>query len=588
LHIKAIASEESADRTEIFDQCLKENKMNKFASISKPLTWLMALLLTAVVTGCGGSSGSAPPTSAALVSIAVTPATASIPAHGTQQFVATATYSDSTTAPVTTTASWTSGAIGIATVGAHTGLAYGVVVSATPVVITATLGGKTATAAVTVTSATVVSIAVTPASAVLPVYGTQQFVATATYSDSTTAPVTTTASWTSGATGTATVGANTGIAAGVTTSGTPVVITASLSGKTATAAVTVNTGTLSAITVTPASAVIAVGGTQQFVATGTFSGSPTTSPVTTTASWTADASGNATVGLHTGLASGVAASGVPVTITAALPGKSATAALTVTAPPQNPTPPVLGEAGRFVILAYAGVTTTGTTAISNGDIGITPTARSGMAGFTPTGPAGDFAELTGSTWPGMLSTSYAPNDANPAPFPYPLTYASPHSQWSTTGAMLTQASTDETTAYNFLAHDPNPGSATIVCPTELGGQTLTRGDYMTASNVGITTGTLYLDAQGDPNAVWIFNISGTLTTIGAAPKGNIAFVGGVGSAKNVYWRVGGVTNIAASSTFIGNIFDATTIAVGSGANVTGSLFSANGSVTLIADTVTKP
>ena len=68
----------------------------------------------------------------------------------------------------------------------------------------------------------------------------------------------------------------------------------------------------------------------------------------------------------------------------------------------------------------------------------------------------------------------------------------------------------------------------------------------------------------------------------------IAFVGGVGSAKNVYWRVGGATSIAANSTFIGNIFDHVTIAVLSGANVTGSLFSTTGSVTLIADTITKP
>ena len=566
--------------------------MNKFTSITKPLSWLVALLLAAVMAGCGGGNSSvAPVTPVTLVSISVNPASTVVSMGSTQQFNATATYSNSTTALVTTTASWTSGTVG-ATVGLHTGLATGVTASVTPVVITAAFGGKTATSALTVTNASLVSIAVTPATASIPVYGTQQFVATATYSDSTTALVTTTASWTADTSGNATVGPNTGMVAGVTTSVTPVVITATLGGQTATAAVTVTGQGLTSIAVTPASAVIAVGGTQQFVATGTFAnpGPSTTSPVTTTANWTADASGNATVGLNTGLATGVAASGVPVTITATVGGKTATAALTVAVPPVNPAAPVLGEAGRFVILAYAGVTTTGTTAISNGDIGITPTARSGMAGFTPTGPAGDFVELTGSTWPGMLSTSYAPNDANPAPFPYPLKYASPHAVWSGSGPMLTQAGSDETIAYNFLAADPNlpVGAPTQPCPTELGGLTLTRGVYKTASNVGITSGTLYLDAQGDPNAVWIFNISGTLTTVGAAPNGNIVFVGGVGSAKNVYWRVGGATSIAANSTFIGNIFDQVTIAVLSGANVTGSLFSATGSVTLIADTITKP
>ena len=254
----------------------------------------------------------------------------------------------------------------------------------------------------------------------------------------------------------------------------------------------------------------------------------------------------------------------------------------------NPTAPVLGEAGRFAILAYAGVTGDAATSVSNGDIGITPAARSFITGFTPSGAAGDYVELTGSTWAGMLSTSYAPDDANPAPFPYPLAYASPHAPYATTAAMLTQAGTDETTAYNFLAADPNPGAPTQVCATELGGLTLTPGVYKTASNVGITTGTLNLDAQGDPNAVWIFSIDGTLTTIGAAPNGNIAFVGGVGSAKNVYWRIAGATSIAANSIFIGNVFDQATVAVLAGANVSGSLFSAAGNVTLISDTITKP
>jgi len=303
-------------------------------------------------------------------------------------------------------------------------------------------------------------------------------------------------------------------------------------------------------------------------------------------------------------ASGVAP--VPVAYRViAVDGSTATYNVTVNvATTANPTAPTLGEAGRFVILAYAGVTTTGSTAsaISNGDIGITPTARSGMTGFTnsPDPKTGGFVELTGLTWLGNPSLSYAPDDSNTVapsgytnPYPYPLKYATVTigTPWATTGAMLTQASTDETTAYNFLAADPNPGAPTQVCPTELGGQTLTPGVYKTGSNVGITTGTLYLDAQGDPNAVWIFNISGTLTTVGAAPNGNIVFVGGVGSAKNVYWRVAGNTSIAGSSIFIGNIFDAATIAVGANANITGSLFagqSVTASVTLISDTITKP
>lgn len=254
-----------------------------------------------------------------------------------------------------------------------------------------------------------------------------------------------------------------------------------------------------------------------------------------------------------------------------------------------PVPPTLGEAGRFVILAYAGITGGAGSTVSNGDIGITPLARTFITGFTASGPAGDYTQLTGSTWPGMLSTSYAPADANPAPFPYPLHYASPHAVWTTTGAMLTQSSSDEGVADVFLAADPNPGIATTVCPTELGTLTLIPGVYMTGASVGITTGTLHLDAQGNPNAIWIFNISGGLST--SAPGGNIDFVGGIGSAKNVYWRVQNGATIAANSIFLGNIFDtsgAAGIAVGTGATITGSLFASTASVTLLSNTVTKP
>ena len=78
--------------------------------------------------------------------------------------------------------------------------------------------------------------------------------------------------------------------------------------------------------------------------------------------------------------------------------------------------------------------------------------------------------------------------------------------------MLTQSKTDLGIAYTFLAANPNPGAPTQVCPTEPGGLTLTRGVYKTAANVTIETGTLYLDAQGDPDSVFIFSIDGTLTT----------------------------------------------------------------------------
>ena len=258
-----------------------------------------------------------------------------------------------------------------------------------------------------------------------------------------------------------------------------------------------------------------------------------------------------------------------------------TVAVTVAAaPPAGPTAPNLGEAGRFVILASQLVSTTAGSVISNGDIGVEDQARTFMTGFTTVGSEGGFFELTNGL-------SYAPEDANPSPFPYPLHFATlpVGAPWTSTSAMLTQAKTDLGIANTFLKTDPHPGAATQVCPTQLGGQILTPGVYYTAASVLITTGALQLDALGDPNAVWIFSIDGTLTT--GAPGGNVTFVGGVGNAKNVYWRTGSATIIGAGTTFNGNVFAWTQVQVLAGANVTGSLFALTDQVTLISSTVTK-
>lgn len=269
---------------------------------------------------------------------------------------------------------------------------------------------------------------------------------------------------------------------------------------------------------------------------------------------------------------------VVYTVTAA-DGTAATYTATVTVASVNPTAPNLGEAGRFVILAAQTVTTTGTTAsaISNGDIGVEDQPRSFITGFTNGAIAGRFAELVN----GM---SYASDDVNPAPYASPLHYATPviGASWTTTGAMITQAKTDLGIADTFLAAATNPSAPNQVCPTELGGLNLTRGVYKTASNVGITN-PLHLDAQGDPNAVFIFSIGGTLTT---GVSGNI-FLDNGAQAKNVYFRTAGTTIIAAGTTFYGNVFATTQVNVLAGAKVTGRLFAVTDRVTLISNVVTK-
>jgi hypothetical protein len=125
-----------------------------------------------------------------------------------------------------------------------------------------------------------------------------------------------------------------------------------------------------------------------------------------------------------------------------------------------------------------------------------------------------------------------------------------------TDAVALQAKTDLTTAYNDAAG--RPFSATS--PPDIGGRTLKAGVYRTGSvpSLGLT-GNLTLDAQGDPRAVFIFQIASTLTTA---------------SASSV-------------SLFKGNILALQSISVNNGVNVVGRLLARNAAVTFINDTVTR-
>jgi len=180
-------------------------------------------------------------TPAVLVSISVSPLTASIAAGGTQQFTATGTYSDLSTKDLTSTANWASSLTSVATVSSA-GLATGVATGATT--ITDTDGLIVGTAALTVTPAVLVSISVAPLTASIAAGGTQQFTATGTYSDLSTANLTDSVTWSSSLTGTATV-SNTsgsqGLATGVATGATTITATDGLILGTAALAVTPGT-----------------------------------------------------------------------------------------------------------------------------------------------------------------------------------------------------------------------------------------------------------------------------------------------------------------------------------------------------------
>ena len=176
----------------------------------------------------------------------------------------------------------------------------------------------------TTTTKTLVSIAVTPANPNIAAGTNQQFSATGTYSDSTTQDLTNSVTWTSSDTGVATIvagGLATAIAAGSTT------ITAASGGVLGATSLTVTSTTLVSIAVTPANPSIAMGTTQQFTATGTFSNSSNQN-ITTSVTWSSTASSVATVS-NTGIATPVAAG--TTTITAVSGTISASTTLTVTA-----------------------------------------------------------------------------------------------------------------------------------------------------------------------------------------------------------------------------------------------------------------
>ena len=202
-------------------------------------------------------------------------------------------------------------------------------------VFTNSVGSATTTAAtLTVTAPTLKSIAVTPANPSIAKGATQQFVATGTYSDSSTQIITGSVTWSSTTSTVATITAG-GLAtgAGVGTSS----ISATLSGITGSTVLTVTAPTLVSIAVTPASPTLLQGATLQFTATGLYSDG--TSQALPAATWSSSNTSSATIN-STGLAS--ANAGGTSTISAAFASVIGSTLLTVTA--STGTPQISGAA----------------------------------------------------------------------------------------------------------------------------------------------------------------------------------------------------------------------------------------------------
>jgi len=284
--------------------------------------------------------------------------------------------------------------------------------------------------------------------------------------------------------------------------------------------------------------------------------------------------------------------GNPLGVTGNLPGPPANTWTFKTGTTANVAPvlgPTIAPFGGFA--GTAGMTNTGTLTVIHGDSGTTATGFSSFTGFHDDTvllagiPQCTYTE-TGSAIGLVTGTIYSP-------LVVPPPYQCPLEGTAATIAVADQALAEASTAYTTLQGMPSIG----VLAGELGNLTIPPGVYKNSSSVQITTGPLTLDAQGDPNAYWVFQIGSTLTVGTAATPASVILINGA-QAKNVYWAVGSDVphlNQSGGGTFDGTVisYGAAGIAVSTVGNTTittinGRLIGLNASVTLVDTVINVP
>jgi hypothetical protein len=220
--------------------------------------------------------------------------------------------------------------------------------------------------------------------------------------------------------------------------------------------------------------------------------------------------------------------------------------------------PPLGAASSFAVLGGARVANAGGSVI-RGDLGVSP--GTAVAGFLP-----------GKVIDGTIRTA---------------------------GAGATQAQRDAGVAAAELAAQP---CNLRLVGQDLGGQTLTPGVYCFPSAPARLTGELILDAQGDPDAVFVFQVGTTLTTAGrstvrvvnSGQQGDEANPTAATRSQrratlcNVYWLVGDSASLGRESAFVGTIIAQAEISAGTNADVYGRALSRTGAVSLDSSVVEIP
>jgi hypothetical protein len=203
-------------------------------------------------------------------------------------------------------------------------------------------------------------------------------------------------------------------------------------------------------------------------------------------------------------------------------------------------PVSLGAAGTFAVLAGSTVTSSGPTSVT-GDVGTSP--GTAVTGFPPGTIAG-----------GAIHAGDVP--------------------------------AADAEAYLTIAYNDAAGRTlcAVTVAGNLGGLTLTPGLYKSTSSLAISAGDLTLDAQGDSNAVFIFQMASTLTS---TPGRQVILSGGAKSA-NVFWQVGTSASLGTTSAFQGTIMANQAISLDTGATLNGRALASIAAVTMLSNTIVVP
>jgi hypothetical protein len=252
-----------------------------------------------------------------------------------------------------------------------------------------------------------------------------------------------------------------------------------------------------------------------------------------------------------------------------------------------PPPPSISLGAASLFGAFggsAGVTNQGLNTVVNGNIGTTAVSTA-VTGFHDAGPSCTYTEtpLNVGTVNGLIYTA--------AP---PPTVGCPSEGTATTFSIASAARASALATYNALVAmpgGPDPGAG------NLANKTLAPGVYTaTAGSFMIQGGNLTLDAQGDANAVWVFQMATTLTVggPGAAFPASIIMANGA-QAKNVFWQVGSAAtiNAAGGGTFYGTVISQAGAAISTPGNVAlvtvnGRVLSLGASVTMVNTVINVP